>query len=50
MININKIETFWRNIFDYKNQKNKNNITILLELYSIFNFTLANIEKVPELS
>jgi hypothetical protein len=50
MININKIETFWQNIFDYKNQKNKNNITILLELYSIFNFTLANIEKVPELS
>lgn len=49
MINIPKIETFWRNIFDYKNQKNKNNVTILLELYSIFNTTLSKTEKVSEM-
>ena len=47
-IDILKLHKFWRGIFSYKTQKVKNDMTIFIELYGIFNRTINENKKVLE--
>jgi hypothetical protein len=47
-IDIHKLDKFWRGIFNYKNQKNSNDMNILIEIYNIFNKSLNPKKEILE--
>jgi hypothetical protein len=48
-ITLNYYENFWKSIFEFDRQKNKNSINLLVEIYLIFDKSINSEKNILEL-